>query len=63
VGKTMSKHFFDYEDGDFVHSISDNMAIDSDGNMMMRISDHLAIDMDLGDLHYTSSWDNNEDND
>ena len=59
----MSKHFFDYEDGDFVHSISDNMAIDSDGNMMMRISDHLAIDMDSGDLHYTSSWDTNEDND
>ena len=56
----MSKHFFDYEDGDFVHSISDNMAIDSDGNMMMRISDHLAIDMDSGDLHHTSSWNNKE---
>ena len=59
----MSKHFFDYEDGDFVHSISDNMAIDSVGNMMMRISDHLAVDMDSGDIHYTSSWDTNEDND
>ena len=34
----MSKHFFDYDDGDYVHSISDNMAIDSDGNMMMRRS-------------------------
>ena len=62
MGKTMSKYFFDYEDGDFVHSISDNMAIDSDGNMMMRISDHLAIDMDSGDLHHTSSWNNKEDN-
>ena len=61
MGKRMSKHFFDYEDGDFVHSISDNMAIDSEGNMMMRISDHLAIDMDSGDLHYTSSWDTDED--
>lgn len=59
----MSKHFFDYEDGDFVHSISDNMAIDSVGNMMIRISDHLAVDMDSGDIHYTSSWDTNEDND
>lgn len=57
----MSKHFFDYEDGDFVHSISDNMAVDSDGNMMMRISDHLAVDMDSGELHYTSSWDTDED--
>ena len=27
----MSKHFFDYDDGDFAHTISDNMAIDSDG--------------------------------
>ena len=35
----MGKHFFDFEDGDFVHTISDNMAIDSDGNMMMRMSD------------------------
>ena len=24
----MGKHFFDFEDGDFAHSISDNMAID-----------------------------------
>ena len=28
---TMSKHFFDYDDGDFVMSISDNMAMDSNG--------------------------------
>lgn len=27
----MSKRFFDYEDGDFAFSISDNMAMDSDG--------------------------------
>jgi hypothetical protein len=59
----MRKHFFDYEDGDFIHSISDDMAIDSDGNMMMRISDHLAIDMESGDLHHISSWDNKENDD
>lgn len=28
----MSKHFFDYDDGDFAMSISDNMAMDTDGN-------------------------------
>ena len=59
----MSKPFFDYEDGDIVHSISDNIAIDSVGNMMMRISEHLAVDMDSGNIHYTSSWDTNEDDD
>ena len=37
----MSKHFFDYDDGDFAYTVSDNMAIDSDGNMMMRMGDNL----------------------
>lgn len=37
----MSKHFFDYNDGDYVHSVSDNMAMDSDGNMMMRMGDNM----------------------
>ena len=29
--------FFDYDDGDFAMSISDNMAMDSDGDLMMRM--------------------------
>ena len=36
----MSKHFFDYDDGDFAMSISDNM----------------AMDMGTGDIHMISSW-------
>ena len=36
----MSKHFFDYDDGDFAYPVSANMAIDSDGNMMMRMGDN-----------------------
>ena len=47
----MSKHFFDYDDGDFAYAVSDNMAIDSDGNMMMRMGDNMAMDMDSGELH------------
>ncbi len=35
----MSKHFFDYDDGDFVFSISDNTAMDSDGDLLIRMSD------------------------
>lgn len=31
----MGKHFFDFEDGDFAFSISDNMAMDSDGDLMI----------------------------
>ena len=41
----MGKHFFDFEDGDFAHSISDNM----------------AMDLDSGELHIISGWSNDED--
>ena len=37
----MSKHFFDYDDGDFA---------------MSRMGDHMAMDMDTGDIHMISSW-------
>ena len=58
----MGKHFFDFEDGDFAFTVSDNMAIDSDGNMMMRMGNNMAMDMDSGDIHLVSPWpDNNED--
>ena len=59
----MRKHFFDFEDGDFAHSISDNMAIDSDGALLMRRGDTMAMDMDSGDLHIISGLSNDEDDD
>ena len=43
----MSKHFFDYDDGDFAYTVSDNM----------------AMDMDSGELHFISSWDDEDDDD
>ena len=52
----MGKHFFDFEDGDFAFTVSDNMAIDSDGNMMMRMGDNMA-------MHIISSWDRDEGDD
>ena len=59
----MDKHFYDYTDGDFVYTVSDSMAIDSDGNFMMRIGDNMAMDMEDGDIHFVSSWSNDNDND
>lgn len=59
----MGKHFFDYEDGDFAHSISDNIAIDSDGDLLIRTGDNIAMDMDSGELHIISGWSNDEDDD
>ena len=56
----MGKRFFDYDDGDFLMSISDNMAMDSDGNLMMRMSDNMAMDMDSGDIHFISGWADDE---
>lgn len=59
----MSKHFFDFEDGDFAHTISDNMAIDSDGDLLMRMGDNMAMNMDTGDVHVISSWSNDDEDD
>ena len=59
----MGKHFFDFEDSDFAHSISDNMAIDSEGDLLMRMGDNMAMDMDTGDIHMISSWPNDDDED
>ena len=59
----MSKPIFDLEEGDFIFSASGNMGFDSDGNMMMRMSDNMAMDMDSGDIHFVSSWDDDEDDD
>ena len=59
----MSKQFFDYDNGDFAFSISDNMAMDSDGDLLMRMSDNMAMDMDSVDVHIISSWKDNDDED
>lgn len=57
----MNKNFFNYDDGDFVHTISDNTAIDSDDNLLIRMGDNMAMDMVTGDLHFVSGWSDNED--
>ena len=59
----MGKHFFDYDDGDFAHTISVNMAMDSDGDLLMRMGENMAMDMDSGELHIISGWSDDEDDD
>ena len=56
----MCKNIFDYDDGDYAFSISDNMAMDSDGNLVIKMSDNLVMDMDSGELHLTSRWDTDD---
>jgi len=57
----MAEPILDLEDGDFILSTSDNLGFDSDGNMMMRMSDNMAMDMDSGEIHFVSSWDDEDD--
>ncbi len=56
----MSKYFFDYDDGDFIMSVSDNIAMDSEGNLMVCMCDNMMMDMQHGDIHITSSWGEDE---
>ena len=51
----MGRLVFDYEDADFLHVISGEMAVDTDGNPMIRMGDSLVLGMDTGDLHMISS--------
>ena len=57
----MSRKLFDYDDGDFAYTISNNMAIDSDGDLLMRMGDNMAMNMVSGDLHFISGWSDDDD--
>lgn len=59
----MGNLFFDYEDCNFVHSISDNIAINSDGELLMRMGDNMAMDINSGEIHIISGWSNDEEDD
>ena len=35
---------------------------DSGGHLMMHMCDNMAMDMDSGDIHFISSWNNENEN-
>lgn len=57
----MGKTFFDYDDGNFAHTVSDNMAINSDGDILMRMGGNIAMDMESGKMHFISGWSDEDD--
>lgn len=59
----MSNPIFDYEDGDMIFQTSDNIGIDSDGDLHMRMGDNMSMNMSTGELHITSGWNNNDEDD
>lgn len=56
------KPYIDFDDGDIGFPISDKYAVDSDGYMMMRLNDNMALEMDSFEIHFISSWPQENDN-
>lgn len=55
--------FFDYDDGDFATTLSENMAIYSNGDVLMRLGDNIAMDMDSSDIRFISAWKSDDEED
>lgn len=56
----MYRNMLDYNDGDMLCQISDNIAMDMEGHLMSRVSDNMALDLDTGEIHLISSWSSDE---
>ena len=54
---------FNYDNGDYIWPTSDNMGIDSNGDLHMRMSDNMSLDMNTGEMHFTSGWLDDDDDD
>jgi len=59
----MHNPIFDFDNGDYIFPTSDTMGMDSDGDIYMRMNDNTCIDMDTGDIHFTSGWDDEDEDD
>ena len=45
----MGEHFVDYDEGNFAHTISGNMGIDSDRGLLMSMGANMAMAMESGE--------------
>ncbi len=59
----MCDPIFDYDNGEYIYHTSSNMGYDSNGDLHMRMGDNMSMNMETGELHITSSWKNDEDDD
>lgn len=53
---------FDFSDGDFIMPMGNHLGMDFDGNLNMRMGNNMSMDLDSGDIHLTSSWKHDDDN-
>ncbi len=56
-------NIFDYDDGDYIIHTSGNMGIDSNGDINIRVGNNMAMDMNTGELHFTSGWKDEDEED
>ena len=54
---------FDFSDGDTIMPMGDRMGMDSQGNLNIRIGKNSAMDMNTGSIHFTSSWNTDDEPD
>ena len=59
----MRNPIFDYDNGDFIYHTSGNLGMDSNSDLHMRMGDNMSMDMETGELHMTSGWKNDDDDD
>lgn len=59
----MFRNIFDYNEGNMIFQTSDNTAMDMDGHLLSRMSDNMAMDLETGELHLTSSWKKDDEDD
>ena len=59
----MVNSVFDYDDGDFIFQMNDNIGIDSHGDLNMRMGDNVSMNINTGELHITSNWGIDDDDD
>ena len=52
---------FDFTKSEVLFDSDDDMAMDTEGHIYVRVSDDCAMDLESGELHFTSDWDNDED--
>lgn len=52
---------FNFTKSEVLFDSDDDMAMDTEGHIYVRVSDDCAMDLESGELHFTSDWDNDED--
>jgi len=52
---------FDFSKDSSIIPMNDIMGMDTDGDLHMRAGDNCSMDMNSGEIHFTSSWETQND--